>query len=92
MGLVTKNSMTKNSGHRKWAAAIVAASIFFVTACDNDDYTKGHGDDYKNMPGNDDTTTKASKKKDTIPTASAANKDGNDDSTIEKRKVQHKHD
>ena len=44
------------------------------------------------MPGNDDTTTKASKKKDTIPTASAANKDGNDDSTIEKRKVQHKHD
>jgi TonB family protein len=65
--------MKKNSRPKIWALAM-AGSVFFITACNNSDYTKSPSTE--NNPANTDTTTSNAPMKDTSSTAVSPNKTG----------------
>jgi len=56
--------MKKNVRSKIWAVA-VAGSVFFMSACNNSDYTKSPGAEGENSPANNDTTMNNAPMKDT---------------------------
>jgi len=65
--------MKKKSGAKMWALAM-AGSVFFITACNNSDYTKSPSTE--NNPANSDTTTSNASGKDTSSATVSPNRTG----------------
>jgi len=65
--------MKKKSGAKMWTLAM-AGSVFFITACNNSDYTKSPSTE--NNPANSDTTTSNASGKDTSSATVSPNRTG----------------
>jgi periplasmic protein TonB len=75
--------MKKNSRVTIWALAM-AGSVFFLTACNNSDYTKSPSE---NTPANTDTAMSNAPATDTSSASVSANKANKNSATNSKRKV-----
>jgi periplasmic protein TonB len=75
--------MKKNSRGTIWALAM-AGSVFFMTACNNSDYTRSPSE---NTPANTDTAMSNAPATDTSSASVSANKANKNSATNSKRKV-----
>lgn len=75
--------MKKNARPKIWALAM-AGSVFFMTACNNSDYTKSPSE---NTPANTDTAMSNAPATDTSSASVSANKANKNSATDSKRKV-----